>query len=101
MSLLKKHKIEIIWKPAGFHDQKEPDDFVATATGLVIGRVYRTRGRHQDGEWYFNFQLGGKPFRTNAMNGVVRKRQTAKRRVVQAFRDYLETPSHLGGGKAN
>lgn len=101
MSLFQKHKIKITWKPAGLHDQKKPDDLVATAIGLVIGRVYRIYGGPQDDEWYFNFQLGGKPFRTNAMNGVVRKRRTAQRRVVQAFRNYLETPSHLGGGKAS
>ncbi|MEK1888997.1 MAG: hypothetical protein AAAB35_15810 [Phyllobacterium sp.] len=79
--------------------RQKPDDLIAIASGISIGRTYRIQGGPQHGRWYFNFQLARQPFRTSAMNGVASKRKIAQQRVPQTFVDYLETPSDLGGGK--
>jgi hypothetical protein len=71
--------MNFIWKPIHFDDRRKPDDFVAIASGIVVGRVYRLYDGPQHGDWYFNFQLGQAPFRTKAMDGVVKKRRTAQR----------------------
>ncbi|MEK1889976.1 MAG: hypothetical protein AAAB35_20915 [Phyllobacterium sp.] len=82
-----------------FDDRHKPDDFVAIASGIVIGRIYRIYGGPHHGKWYFNFQLGRQPFRSSLMNGVVSKRTTAQKRVLQIFTEFLETSSDQGGGR--
>ena len=91
--------MDVVWKPIRFDDRQRPDDILAVASGIVVGRVYRLYDGPQHGDWYFNFQLGQTPFRTKAMNGVVPKRKMAQRQVHQTFMEYLETPSDLGGGR--
>lgn len=91
--------MDFVWKPIHFDDRRKPDDFVAIASGIFVGRVYRLYDGPQHGDWYFNFQLGQTPFRTKAMDGVVKKRRTAQRRVLLTFIEFLETPSGLGGGR--
>jgi len=91
--------MDFVWNPIHFDDRSKPDNFVAIASGIVVGRVYRQYRGPQHGHWYFNFQLGQTPFRTRAMDGVVPKRKTAQQRVLQTFIEYLETPSDLGGGR--
>lgn len=81
------------------NDRHKPDELVAIASGIVIGRIYRIYGGPQHGNWYFNFQLGRQPFRTSAMNRVVPKRTTAQKRLLHMFSDFLATPSDEGGGK--
>ncbi|PSH70119.1 hypothetical protein CU102_03200 [Phyllobacterium brassicacearum] len=92
--------MEITWKPIHLDARNNPDEFVAIASDIVIGRIYRICGGPKHGNWYFNFQLGRRPFRTSAMNGVVSKRKTAQQRVLQLFIDFLATPSDDGGGKS-
>jgi hypothetical protein len=91
--------MDFIWKPIHFDDRRKPDDFVAIASGIVVGRVYRLDDGPQQGDWYFNFQLGQTPFRTTATDGVVKKRKTAQQRVLLTFIKFLETSSDLGGGR--
>ena len=90
---------QVTWQPMHFDDRKKPDDFVAIAFNIVIGRIYRIYGGPHHGSWYFNFQLGRKPFRSSLMNGVVAKRKTAQKRVLQRFTQFLNTPSDQGGGR--
>lgn len=91
--------VNIRWKAVHSDERGRPDDFIAIACDMAIGRVYRVYGGPRHGDWYFNFQLGHSPFRTSAMNGVVAKRKVAEQEVIQAFVAYLATPSDLGGGK--
>ena len=92
--------MKITWEPIHFDDRRKPDDLVAVAFGIGIGRIYRVHGGARQGDWYFNFQLGRPPFRTSAMNGFAEKRKAAQQHVLQTFMEFLETPSELGGGRA-